>query len=486
MTNLKEKGKNVLDKALGEIVPPIVNTLDVDGIVQQVDINEVVQKIDINALLDKVDINALLVKVDIDALIERSNLEAIVAQSSSGVFTGIMDTLRFQIVRVDLFLLKTFQFGKAILPPAPGMVDTRAPIPKTKIQKAVAVQLHYCGIFSKGLAFGFDASLLFFVQSVFTLAVNAALKRVNKLLVRWDPDEDALEENEFIASSILNVLSAFSYFWIAIALVGQTIGMALVGIRVVNVNGDKDVTISRAALRTLGLLGTVFAWPFTMLVGVYRRDGRMPHDLLARTGVIFKWNARMARLREKNIDDDSTESSQGSMNVQQGSNADSESNASNVSESESTTSNAVEQSPDKATNESVPTADAARAAEQRKGGGTNESPRSNKSIPPCLVPDMSRTEKRRRTVSRVATVPARKGSLTNVPRTIVLSPDPLEDDSEKSTLSAVAPLSEKTVVSVSVPPSGSRLRQVLDEGRSDLQNVKPSGLVGFFLIRSVV
>jgi hypothetical protein len=135
-------------------------------VVRRIDVNDAVQRIDVNALLDKVDINALLQKVVINALIERSDNEAIVAQSSSGVFTGIMDTLRFQIVRLDLFMLQVFRFGKKILPPAPGMVDTKTPFPRTTTQKSLAIQFHYCGIVSKTLAFGVDAALLFFCSDV--------------------------------------------------------------------------------------------------------------------------------------------------------------------------------------------------------------------------------------------------------------------------------------------------------------------------------
>jgi len=45
---LKEKGKKLLDKALGDVVSPIVDVLDVDGVVQRIDINDAVQRIDIN------------------------------------------------------------------------------------------------------------------------------------------------------------------------------------------------------------------------------------------------------------------------------------------------------------------------------------------------------------------------------------------------------------------------------------------------------
>ena len=191
----KEKGKNLLDRALDEVVTPIVDCLDVDGVVRRIDVNDAVQRIDINALVQKIDINALLQKVDINALIQRSDLEVIVAQSSSGVFTGIMDNLRFQIVRVDLLLLQVFQFGTQILPPAPGMVDTKRPFPKTTTQKAIAVQLHYCGVFSKALAFIIDIALLFLVQSFFLIAIDAALKQVNQVFLHWESDPNVIRKS---------------------------------------------------------------------------------------------------------------------------------------------------------------------------------------------------------------------------------------------------------------------------------------------------
>jgi len=443
--------------------------------------------------VQKIDINALLVKVDINALIERSDLEAIVAQSSSGVFTGIMDTLRFQIVRMDLFLLKMFQFGKAILPPAPGMVDTHTPFPKTTTAKAMAVQLHYCGIFSKTLAIGCDAALLFIVQTTFTLALEAAVKRVNKLLIQWDPDLKALGHDEFVISSILNFLSAFFYLWIAVALTGQTIGMAVVGIRVVNINGDQDISPLRAAYRTTNLVGTILTWPFAILAGLYRRDGRMPHDIIARTGIIFKWNARMARLREKQLpDDDSTVSSQGSMNPQQGSDADTASGGNNATESSdqddesdktgTSNKNAAEKT-DQGKSNSKEMAISRRSlndkppAVKEAKGSTRSTPRSSMIPPESAKADALDTEKQMRGYDNSVRQQKMKGNDDTVPHTIMLTPESVGEDSANATLSAAT----------STPPT-SQLRQALDASRNDLQNVKPPGVIAFFFnpIRGLV
>lgn len=482
---IKEKGKNLLDKVVGDVVSPIVECLDVDGVARRIDVNDVAQRIDINELVSKIDVNALLEKVDINALIDRSDLAAIVAQSSSGVFAGVMDNLRFQIVRVDLFLLQIFQFGKQMLPPAPGMIDQHTPFPKKTTQKAIAVQLHYCGIFSKSIAIGTDAALLFVVQALFTLLIEAALKRVNDLFLHLSFSKETTEQDEFLMASFLNAISSFCYFWIAIALTGQTIGMAFVGIRVVNTNGDKDVSFTRSALRTALLVVTFAMWPIAMLVGVARRDGRMPHDIVAHTGVIFKWNARMARLREKNVLDDSdgnsTASSQDRMNAQQGSVIDAVSGGSNASKSP----------PDEQTKDSVPNnvADgnnADKGVSDSNNGTESNRDKVNAVHAGKVQSDAVPSSGAKHPVSKLPSARVNnksasgaKGTTSNalaVPRTITLSQESL-GDSENASLSVTATASQS-----------SKLQQVLDEGRKDLHNAKPPGVVGFFFkpVRTLV
>ena len=122
--------------------------------------NELLNRVDVNKQLERVDVNALMRRVDLDEVVERSNLAAIVAQSSSGVFTGLMDSMRVQIVDIDMWMYRIFQCNRTILPPAPGKVDTHSPYPDTKMEKAIAVQRHYCSFFSKALALLIDWGLL--------------------------------------------------------------------------------------------------------------------------------------------------------------------------------------------------------------------------------------------------------------------------------------------------------------------------------------
>jgi len=485
----KEKGKNLIDRALGEVVTPIVDCLDVDGVVRRIDVNDAVQRIDIDALVQKIDINALLQKVDINALIQRSDLEMIVAQSSSGVFTGIMDTLRFQIVRVDLFLLQVFQSGKQILPPAPGMVDTKRPFPETTTQKAVAVQLHYCGIFSKALAFGIDIALLFLVQTFFTIAVAAALKRVNQLFLHWESDPNAVNQDEFLATTALNMISTCCYFWFAIALTGQTIGMAIVGVRAVNSNGDKDISLSRAAIRTGSEVFTILAWPLAILVGLYRRDGRMPHDIFARTGVIFKWNARMARLREHNIIEED-ESSQSSMNVQQGSDVDTASDNGSSNRGPCYTSEDSDNDvrgdaddgnkPLRVGNPSNVNATSGEAEGPNTTGGRNVDIESECSTSRS-VPRTTGTRRESTLQRKSSDVNKAKESFKSIPKMIVLSLEATDGGSTNAGASFPG-------TRISPDKNESEVRLALEQGRADLQCVHAKGITGLFFnpFRSLV
>lgn len=238
-------------------------------------------------------------RVDFDEVVEKSNLAAIVAQSSTGVFTGIMDSMRVEIVYVDLSMLRCFQCNRQILPPAPGKVDTHTPFPKTKMEKAIFVQQHYCGLFSKGLALLIDWLLMMALFALVAIVVQEAYRRIDQLFIKSEQKEQKLAEADDLWVVIVTMAAWFLYFWFSVALPGQTVGMGIVGVRVVQVNGDRDVPWGRAAIRTAALWVVIFCWPVTIWIGIFRRDGRMPHDILACTGVIYKWNARMASIREK-------------------------------------------------------------------------------------------------------------------------------------------------------------------------------------------
>lgn len=244
---------------------------------------------------------ALVRRVDFDEVVQQSNLAGIVAESSTGVFTGLMDSLRIQIVYIDLGMLRVFQCNRKILPPAPGKVDTHTPFPDTKMEQAIAVQGHYCGLFSKALALLIDWVLMLVVFALIAVGVEAAYKRIDQLFIKSEDEEQKLAEADDLWVTIVTIVAWFLYFWLTIGLAGQTVGMGIVGVRLVQVNGNNDVPWGRAAIRTAALWVVVFCWPVTIWIGILRRDGRFPHDILACTGMIYTWNARMASIREKTL-----------------------------------------------------------------------------------------------------------------------------------------------------------------------------------------
>jgi len=86
----------------------------------------------------------------------------------------------------------------------------------------------------------------------------------------------------------------FLYFWVGLAITGRTLGMSVVGIRVVSKEG-RPVSPGRAAVRVL-----VLPISITTVVGVlgivFDRKQRALHDLVARTAVVYDWGDRPAEL----------------------------------------------------------------------------------------------------------------------------------------------------------------------------------------------
>ena len=88
----------------------------------------------------------------------------------------------------------------------------------------------------------------------------------------------------------------FFYFSYQCSLGGKTIGMALVGIRVVSADGS-GVTGRQAALRTL-CLPLSFLFFGLGFLGILTSPNRHAlHDYLAKTAVVYSWDARAARMR---------------------------------------------------------------------------------------------------------------------------------------------------------------------------------------------
>jgi len=311
--------KEILGHALGTVLNPVLEYVDVNGVVQRINVDELAEKVDVNAVLDKIAINRLLdrvdfnrqlqridydsvlERVDMNEIVRRSDMGAILAQSTSGVFTPILDAIRTQIVFVDLFLLRMTRFRirdhKGVLPPRPGASSTsrqRDRYPKGRMNKAIAVQGRYAGFFSKAVAIFVDVMLI-----TVSFALLTIILKLCWILFLGTSNEVAQQKvsRENLGIVILYCIFWFLCFFLGVLPTGQTLGMVFAGIRLRRSDGLDDFTAGQAAIRTLLLPLSLTVMPVLGLIGYLRSDGRMLHDIVAGTGLVYCWDARMAKAR---------------------------------------------------------------------------------------------------------------------------------------------------------------------------------------------
>lgn len=311
-------------RPIADVVNHVIEVVDVDGVVRRIDVNNVVERIDVDRVAQRIDINKVLAKIDwnkqldridFDVVFRRMDTSFIVARSSTGVFTIFMDTLRTQVTMIDLYLRivtrclvwREQHRQRCYLPPAPGLHrqrDDRQLYPKGKTNKAIAVQGRYCGFVSKTIALLIDVFTITLIFAMMFRLIEWCLI----LFLRQSRDEAQNKTEEFKSNRNLGVMVIycglwFLYFFLSVALTGRTLGMLIVGLKVCNCNRVSNphstVSIKQAFLRTCLLPITLTLCPPLGIIGLVRRDGRMLHDLAADTGMIYLWNAKLAKLRHR-------------------------------------------------------------------------------------------------------------------------------------------------------------------------------------------
>lgn len=321
---------NEVKKAVGKALNLVIECADVDGVVRRVDVNALLARVDFNAIidsididhhLDNVDVDRLLERIDLDALVERVDLAAVVGRSdvgsimmmsTAGIFTHVLDAVRIQVVVIDLILLRIRQFKRwkdtrGALPMAPGDEEDLDydVCPERSAEMAVAVQGRYAGLFSRALAMITDSAFLtlsfavvvLVIQLYFIVFVGDIREDLRSAVSRdsiW-----ALLNKEYFWTFVVYCIYWFLYFFLAIMLTGQTLGMGLTGIKVVDAKSGLAISVSQAIIRTVLLPFSVTFVPVLIMVGVVRSDGRMIHDIVSGTGCVYRWNAKFANLREK-------------------------------------------------------------------------------------------------------------------------------------------------------------------------------------------
>ncbi len=152
----------------------------------------------------------------------------------------------------------------------------------------VSLQGHYAGAVTRAVAFGVDQTV---ATAVYALATA---------LVAWLVDmvvspEVTINPQVGLAAGVF-VLWLFVYYSYPWSVSGKTLGMALLGIRVVQRDGS-PTTPRNGVIRTLVLPLTFLTFGIGFLPIVFGRERRAMHDSAANTAVVYDWDARAARLR---------------------------------------------------------------------------------------------------------------------------------------------------------------------------------------------
>ncbi len=152
----------------------------------------------------------------------------------------------------------------------------------------IRVTGHYAGAVTRFLAYVIDVALITVLFGLGLAATTFALDLVSNVQVD-------LDEGDGLLWQIGLPTWGFLYFWVSLTIAGRTLGMAIVGLRVVCRDG-LPLGAWRAFVRvlTFPLAFLLFGLGF---VGILiDRERRAIYDLIAGTIVVYDWGDRPAEL----------------------------------------------------------------------------------------------------------------------------------------------------------------------------------------------
>lgn len=154
--------------------------------------------------------------------------------------------------------------------------------------EAISQQGHYAGAVSRLVAFVIDQTVATAVFSI-TVAVSVS---VVALVTRHDLE---LTITGWFALLLYGIW-LFIYYAYPWSMSGKSLGMAVLGIRVVTTEGA-PIGARAAAIRTIALPLSFLTLGIGFIPIVAGRERRAMHDRIAGTAVVYAWDARAARWR---------------------------------------------------------------------------------------------------------------------------------------------------------------------------------------------
>ena len=149
-------------------------------------------------------------------------------------------------------------------------------------------QGRYAGSVSRFAAYVIDLAVSSAVFSLALAAISYGVHVVTGRSISWNRSDTVV--------AVLYVVWQFVYFGYSWAVSGRTFGMAVLGIRVVGVDGSV-LPPRRAVVRALVFPLSFLLCGLGFLGILVQREHRALHDLIAGSAVVYAWDARAARLR---------------------------------------------------------------------------------------------------------------------------------------------------------------------------------------------
>jgi uncharacterized RDD family membrane protein YckC len=156
------------------------------------------------------------------------------------------------------------------------------------VEPAQGRQGQYAGAVSRLVAFGADVGASW---GLFTLGAAALTFTIGLV-----SGAEFSVTNHQIVSLVVAAIWEFLYFAYQWTLSGKTIGMAVLGIRVVRTDGS-PIGARQAIIRTVTLPLSIIVVGLGFLGILTNRRRYAWHDRFAKTAVVYSWDARAARLR---------------------------------------------------------------------------------------------------------------------------------------------------------------------------------------------
>ena len=274
-------------------VGQLIGRVDVDAIVQRVDVDAIVQRVDVDAIVQRVDVDAIMGRVEIKPLVEdvmgvvSKNVGSTVTRGTGSLFRSLLDVLRRQAVGLDMVILgfvdRLLRRDSASLPTGPALLAK----PGIDIS-ASQVSGRYSGPISRLLAFGVDLFLIFALFTLGSSAVNYLVRLLSGIQLEHNGT------NGLWWGVALGVW-AFFYLWIGPSVAGRTLGMAIVGLRVVATDGSV-ISQGQSFFRVLTLPLSFVLLGLGFLMALLGKERRALHDRLAGTCVVYDWGDRPAEM----------------------------------------------------------------------------------------------------------------------------------------------------------------------------------------------